>query len=183
MTTQHTAAGLTIGDMAPAFELPATDGATYSLASFTDMPALCVIFSANHCPYVGSWEDRMIAIGREYRARGVAFALISSNDATRIPQDSFEQMRNRAEERGYPFPYLYDEDQSVARRYGATRTPEVFLFDANRTLVYHGAIDSDYEEGPETQPYLRDALDSLLGGRPIAVPETPAVGCTIKLKG
>lgn len=183
MTSQHTLAGLTIGDKAPAFSLPATDGNTYSLTSFADKPFLVVIFSANHCPYVGSWEDRMIAIGREYAQRGVAFVLISSNDATRIPQDSFEQMRKRAEERGYPFPYLYDEDQSVARRFGATRTPEVFLFDQDRTLVYHGAIDSDYEESAGMQSYLREALTSLLGSRPVPVSETPLVGCTIKFTG
>lgn len=182
MTAHDTAATLTLGDKIPRFELPATDGKSYSPASFRDAPLLVIIFSANHCPYVGAWEDRMIAIGREYGGRQAAFALISSNDATKIPQDSFEEMKKRAEERGYPFPYLYDEDQSVARRFGATRTPEVFLFDQDRTLAYHGAIDSDYEEGAETEHYLREAIISLHTGQRVVVSETPVVGCTIKFK-
>ena len=182
MTTQSTTAALALGERAPDFTLPATDGQTYSLSSFAQHPILVVIFSANHCPYVGSWEDRMIALGKEFGAREVAFALISSNDAEKFPQDSFEEMRKRAEERGYPFPYLYDEDQSVARAYGPTRTPEVFVFDRDRTLRYHGAIDSDWEEGPDLQPYLRDALEQILAGQEVTLPETKPVGCSLKLR-
>ena len=110
-----------------------------------------VYHSVNHCPYVSSWEDRLIAIAREYASRGVRFAGISSNDASKQPKDSFEAMGRRVQEQSYPFPYLYDEDGRVARSFGATRTPEVFLFDADRALRYHGAIDSDWEEGPEVQ--------------------------------
>jgi peroxiredoxin len=182
MTTQSTSEALALGEQAPDFTLPATDGQTYSLSSFEGTPILAVIFSANHCPYVGAWEDRMIALGREFGARDVGFALISSNDAERFPQDSFEQMRKRAEEKGYPFPYLYDETQSAAHAYGPTRTPEVFVFDRGRILRYHGAVDSDWEEGPEVQPYLRDALEQLLAGQEVALPETKPVGCSLKLK-
>ena len=182
MPTQTGLAPLALGQEAPDFDLPAIDGQRYSLASFEQKPVLVIIFSANHCPYVGSWEDRMIALGKEFGERGVAFALISSNDAEKFPQDSFEEMRKRAEERSYPFPYLYDETQAAAREYGATRTPEVFLFDEKRVLRYHGAIDSDYEEGPDLQPYLRNALEQVLGGQEVTTAETPAVGCSLKLR-
>jgi peroxiredoxin len=178
----QTVQALTIGAKAPAFDLRATDGQRYSLGSFAGKKLLVIIFSANHCPYVAAWEDRMIAIGREYADRGVAFAAISSSDAEQFPQDSFEEMRKRAEEKGYPFPFLYDEDQSAARSYGATRTPEVFLFDEDRTLRYHGAIDSDFEEGAGMENYLRDALHLLLIGREPMVDETPPLGCVIKLR-
>jgi peroxiredoxin len=112
----------------------------------------------------------------------VAFVAISSNDVSKFPLDGPEKMRERAQERGYPFPYLYDEEQSVARAYGATRTPEVFVFDQERLLVYHGAIDSDWEESSGMQHYLREALNRLLSGQQIYLPETPPVGCTIKWK-
>jgi peroxiredoxin len=182
MTARPTTHALLLGDKAPAFDLPATDGQRYSRNSFRDAPYLVVIFLANHCPYVSSWEDRIITIGKEYGHRHVAFVAISSNDAGKIPQDGFEEMRRRAEEKGYPFPYLYDEDQSVARAYGATRTPEIFVFDQERLLVYHGAVDSDFEEGSGTEHYLREALNSLLSGQRILLPETPPLGCTIKFK-
>jgi peroxiredoxin len=182
MTTPTTIRPLTIGSKAPNFELSATDGQTYALHSFSDKPSLVVVFLANHCPYVGAWEDRLIAIGREYGDRDVAFVAISSNDVSKFPLDGPEKMRERAQERGYPFPYLYDEEQSVARAYGATRTPEVFVFDQERLLVYHGAIDSDWEESSGMQHYLREALNRLLSGQQIYLPETPPVGCTIKWK-
>ena len=173
---------LELGAAAPVFDLPATDGHTYSLASFQDTPLLVIIFLANHCPYVSAWEDRIIAIGREFGQRDVAFAAISSNDAMAYPRDSFEEMRKRAEEKGYPFSYLYDEDQSVARAFGATRTPEVFVFDQERRLRYHGAVDSDYEESAGVQHYLRDALDRLVTAQEVFVAETRPVGCSMKWK-
>jgi peroxiredoxin len=174
---------ITIGDEAPDFVLPATDEKTYSLQSFAASP-LVIIFLANHCPYVAAWEDRIVGIGREYGRKGVRFAAISSNDAEKFPQDSFEEMEKRAKQHSYPypFPYLYDESQSVARDFGATRTPEVFLFDAGGTLVYHGAVDSDFEDGPDTEPYLRRALDQLLAGGKISQPSTQPLGCSMKWK-
>lgn len=178
----QTVQALTIGSKAPTFDLRATDEQTYSLGSFADKKLLVIIFSANHCPYVAAWEDRMIAIGCEYSDRGVGFAAISSMDAQQYPQDSFEEMKKRADEKQYPFPYLYDEDQSTARRFGATRTPEVFLFDEDRTLRYHGAIDSDFEESAGMENYLRDALNLLLIGHEPTVDETPPLGCVIKLR-
>lgn len=182
MATGTSIRTLHLGARAPSFSLPATDGNTYSLQSFADDQHLVVIFSANHCPYVAAWEDRMVAIGHEFESRGVGFAVISSNDVEKFPQDTPEEMRKRAEEKRYPFPYLYDEDQSTARAYGATRTPEVFVFDKERALRYHGAIDSDWEESAGMQNYLRDALFRLLSGQQVTLTETPPVGCSIKWK-
>jgi peroxiredoxin len=175
---QNTISALGLGERAPDFKLKATDGRTYSISSFDGNRALCLIFLANHCPYVAAWEGRIFAIARDYSARGVAFAGISSNDVTRFPQDGPEGMAKR----GYPFPYLHDEAQTTARAYGATRTPEVFLFDKDRRLRYHGAVDSDWEEEANAEPYLRRALDQLLGDRDLTTPETRPLGCTIKLR-
>ena len=179
---QNAVQTLTIGQKAPAFELPATDGRTYSRNSFKDTPFLVIVFLANHCPYVSAWEDRIVAIAQEFRRWDIAFAGISSNDAEKFPQDSFEEMRKRAEEKRYPFPYLYDEDGSVAHAFGATRTPEVFVFDQERLLRYHGAVDSDFEESSGMENYLRDALNRLRTGQTVFLPETPPLGCVIKTK-
>lgn len=183
MTTQHVPNVLTIGAHAPEFDLPGTDGNSYSLESFAGSRALAVIFLANHCPYVSAWEDRILAIARDFADRGAAFVGISANDVDKFPQDAPDEMRKRVEEKQYPFPYLYDEDQSVARAFGAVRTPEVFLFDGERHLRYHGAVDSDWEESATMQNYLRDALNALLftSQEPLQ-DETPVVGCTIKWK-
>ncbi|MGH2441576.1 MAG: thioredoxin family protein [Chloroflexota bacterium] len=174
----HTA--LPIGSPLPTFSLRATDGTVYTLQSFEQSRWLVVIFLANHCPYVGAWEDRLVALGNTFGTRDVAFLAISSGNAETFPTDSLEHMDQRARERGYPFPYLHDHDQSVAREFGATRTPEVFVFDAGRLLVYHGAVDSDYEGEPDTERYLEDALNHLLNGQTVQMPETPVVGCVIK---
>jgi peroxiredoxin len=168
------------GTHAPAFDLPGVDGRTYVLDDFADALALVLIQSCNHCPYVMAWEDRMVAIQRDYGERGVRLVAINSNDAEQYPSDSFGAMRERAREKGFNFPYLYDETQEVARALGSERTPEVFLFDRDRRLVYHGAIDDSRDEDAVSQPYLRDVLDALLEGREPPVTETPPVGCTVK---
>jgi peroxiredoxin len=182
MTVQPTVEALALGSPAPDFALPGTDGRRYALGSFQDRTLLTIIFSANHCPYVAAWEDRIIALGAEFGSRNVGFVLVSSMDASKYPQDSFDEMVKRAREKNYPFPYLYDETQAVARAFGATRTPEVFLFDQDRRLRYHGAVDSDFEEGEDREQYLRDALTALLAGEPVVVPETPPLGCRLTLK-
>jgi len=182
MGTQSVNLALSLGDSAPDVSLPATDGRMYSLASFRDQDCVVMVFLANHCPYVGSWEDRLIALAREYSKRGVSFVAISSSDIATFPADSFDQMRERAEANEYPFPYLYDEGQLIARAYGATRTPEVFVFGQERTLQYHGAIDSDFDAGRDTEPYLRNALEEILAGATISLPNTPPVGCALKLR-
>ncbi len=176
-------AKLKVGSKAIPFALPGVDEEEHSLADYTDKKIIVVIFSCNHCPYVQAWEDRMIQIQQDYAGRGVQIVAISSNDAQKYPDDSFEQMQARAEVRGFNFPYLYDESQEVARLYGAERTPEVFVFDPARVLRYHGAIDDNYDDPAGVkQPYLRDAMEAVLAGQDPAVADTPPVGCTIKWK-
>lgn len=144
---------------------------------------LAVIFSCNHCPYVLAWEDRLIALGLGYKNKGIPFVLINANDADRYPDDSFSEMVKRSKMKRYPFPYLHDEDQSVARAYGATRTPEVFLFHSNGERQYHGRIDDNYENPNAVQSNdFRNALNAVLEGKGCEPPETPPVGCTIKWK-
>ena len=135
---------------APVFDLPGVDGRQHSLDDYADKPALAVVWSCNHCPYVQAWEGRMKAIAGEYAGRGVRLVAVSSNDAANYPQDSFEEMKKRAEREGFSFDYLYDADQSLARSLGAERTPEVFVFDRDRRLVYHGAIDDSRDEAAVT---------------------------------
>jgi peroxiredoxin len=173
---------ITLAAEAPPFDLPGVDGESHSLDDYADAPALAVVWSCNHCPYVQAWEGRMIGLQREYADRGFRLVAVSSNDAEAYPEDSFAAMKERAEAEGFNFDYLYDEDQSVLDAYGAERTPEVFLFDHGRKLVYHGAIDDSREEEGVTQEYLRDAIEALLAGDPPGVSETPAVGCTVKRK-
>lgn len=166
---------------APAFVLPGVDGRDHGLDDYADATALVLIQSCNHCPYVRAWEDRVVALQQEYTERGVRFVLINSNDPAKYPDDSFDNMKVRARETRYPFPYLFDESQAVARQYGATRTPEVFLFDADLTLRYHGAPDDNYDDPAAVkQRYFRDAIEAVLAGRAPAPTETPARGCTIK---
>jgi peroxiredoxin len=167
---------------APPFDLPGVDGRQHALDDYADKPALAVVWSCNHCPYVQAWEGRMIALQQEFGDRGFELVAISSNDADAYPEDSFEAMTARSEEQGFNFDYLYDEDQSVLNAYGAERTPEVFLFDPDRRLVYHGAIDDSREEEGVTQEYLRDAIEGVLAGDELAVSDTPPVGCTVKRK-
>lgn len=168
-------ARLRLGDIAPPFELPGVDGARHSLADFEGMP-VAVVFSCVHCPYVVRWEERLNAIARDYAGRAGLIA-VNSNDHI---GDSFEHMVERAKERGFVFPFVRDETQEVARAYMPSRTPEVFLFDAERRLVYHGAPDSDPYDPENAVPYLRNALDATLEGREPPVATTPPVGCTIK---
>jgi peroxiredoxin len=171
---------LTLATEAPPFDLPGVDGANHSLEEYADTPALAVVWSCNHCPYVQAWEGRMIELQREYGDRGFRLVAINSNDADAYPEDSFDEMQKRAERQGFNFDYLYDEDQSVLRAYGAERTPEVFLFDRDRKLVYHGAIDDSRDESEVSQRYLRVAIEAVLSGEEPPLPETPPVGCSVK---
>lgn len=168
-------ARLTLGASAPWFDLPGVDGRRHTLADFDGMP-LAVVFSCVHCPYVVAWEDRLNDVARDYAGRA-ALVAINSNDHL---GDGFEQMEARAREKGFVFPFLHDESQEIAEAYQPARTPEVFLFDRNRELVYHGAPDSSYQDPEGAVPYLRQALDAVLEGEAPAAAETPAVGCTVK---
>jgi len=169
-----------LGAEAPQFDLPGVDGQSHSLDSYADANVLVLVQSCNHCPYVQAWEGRLSAIASDYADRGVRVVAVNSNDAVSHPEDSFEEMQKRSREQGFTFEYLYDEPQAVARALGAERTPEVFVYDRDRQLRYHGAIDDNRDETGVSQQYLRDALDALLAGSDPAVAQTPAVGCTVK---
>jgi peroxiredoxin len=179
----HRMANLNRGDKALPFTLPGVDGQDHSLADYSAAAAVAVIFSCNHCPYVRAWEDRMVQIQADYLEKEVRFIAISANDAQKYPDDSLAKMKERAQVKGFNFPYLYDETQAVARAYGAERTPEVFLFDRHGQLHYHGAIDDNYEKPSAVRAhYLRHALDAVLTDQTPQTTETRPVGCTIKWK-
>jgi peroxiredoxin len=174
---------LTIGGSLPGFRLPATDGREYSADELCGECATVILFWCNHCPYVVACQDRVIVMQNEYAGRGVRFAAICCNSTLSHPSDGFEAMQVRAVEKGYNFPYLRDESQEVARAFGATRTPEAFLFDARRRLAYHGRIDDNWEDLSQVRRHdLRLALETVLAGRQPDPPETGAVGCSIKWK-
>jgi peroxiredoxin len=169
------------GDPAPEFALPGVDGATHRLADFSKSPLLLTTFWCNHCPYVQAWESRMIELGRKYGPRGVSFVLINSNDDRAYPEDRFEAMARRAKEKGYPFPYLRDESQEVARAYGALVTPHPMLFDRNRRLLFQGRIDDNHERPDRvTHRYLETAIEQALAGKAPAPAELPVLGCSVK---
>ena len=168
---------------APDFDLPGVDGKSHSLAGLKDKKAVVVIFSCNHCPYVQAYEDRIKDIQKDYAGKGVQVVAINSNEADNYPEDSFDNMVERAKEKKFNFLYLRDESQSVARAYGATHTPHIFLFGPDRELKYTGKMDDNWQEPKKVQKrYLRDALDAVLAGKSPAEPETFAIGCTIKWK-
>jgi peroxiredoxin len=169
-----------LGSSPPPFELPGVDGRDHSLEEYAAARALVLVQSCNHCPYVQAWEGRLRAVQADYADRAVRIVAINSNDAERYPEDSLEQMIARARSEDFNFDYLYDESQSVARSLGAERTPEVFVFDPDRGLAYHGAIDDSRSEDAVTQHYLRDALDAVLAREEPPVTETMPVGCTVK---
>jgi len=176
--------GMPVGTPAPPFSLPATDGRTYSLDDLADAEALVVVFTCNHCPYAKAVEDRLVALQRDYTDRGVQLVAINPNDATTHPEDSFERMVERAEAKGFSFPYLRDESQEVARAYDAACTPDIFVFGPDRKLVYNGRLDDSWQD-PEkvTRRDLRRVLDATLEGRPHDLPEVvPSMGCSIKWK-
>lgn len=171
---------LRTGAAAPPFTLPATSGGTVALADLTSAPALVVAFWCNHCPYVRAYEKRFVAWADEARKRGVGVVAINSNDETNYPEDAYPRMVERAREQGYPFPYLRDADQVVAQRYGAQCTPHFLVFDGSFRLQYQGRFDDDREGRNVKQHYLPDAVDALLAGRPPPVPQSWAIGCSIK---
>lgn len=175
---------LELGTRAPDFALPDTEGGTVSLADFDGAPALLVMFICNHCPYVKHLRGALAQLGREYAPRGVGIVGIMSNDVGRYPDDSPEQMRRERRDAGWSFPYLYDETQEVARAYRAACTPDFFLFDRGRRLVYRGQFDDSRPSNgrPVTGRDLRAALDAVLDGRPVPAEQAPSLGCSIKWK-
>lgn len=176
-------AALSLGDTAPPFELPDTEGATHAVGEPGSERATVVYWTCNHCPYAIAWHDRLIEVAREYGDQGVRFLAINSNDAKKYPDDSFEAMKERVKTEGnWPHPYLHDESQEVAKAYGAEKTPHLFVFDQDLRLRYHGAPDADYEDPSQEAAWLRAAIDDLLGGREVEMAESEPVGCTIKWK-
>lgn len=174
---------LSIGSSIPIFSLPATDGKTYGVTDLMGRNATVILFWCNHCPYVIPNQDRVISMQADYIDRGVKFAAICANNSVTHPDDSFLNMQRRAEQMGYNFPYLHDENQKVAREFGAERTPEVFMFTSDGTLCYHGRIDDNHEDVRKARYHdLRDAIESVLAGGIPDPPQTGAYGCTIKWK-
>jgi peroxiredoxin len=171
---------LALGDAVPAFELPDTDGTTWSVTDGDDSQATVVVFTCNHCPYALAWHERILDVARDYVDRGVRLLQINSNDADRYPRDSYDVMRQRVAGEDWATPYLHDETQEVARAFGARVTPDVFLFDSGGRLRYRGAPDSDYRDPGQRAGWLRDALDAVLSGREPTPTETEPVGCSIK---
>jgi hypothetical protein len=159
------------------FSLPDTNGRLHTLA--TGEPTV-VVFTCNHCPYALAWQDRIADVARDYGPRGVRFLAINSNDDSRYPADSYAAMQRRVADEDWPLPYLWDETQGVARAYGARVTPDVFVLDGRRRVVYRGAPDGDYDDPGQRAVWLREALDELLAGREVSRPETPPRGCSIK---
>jgi peroxiredoxin len=175
---------LQIGASAPDFNLPGVDGKNYSLASFKDARFLVVVFTCNHCPYVIGSEERQAKFYNDYASKGVALVGINSNETKDHPGDGFEQMKTRAKEKGFKWPYLRDEKQEVALAYGALRTPHYYVFDQNRKLRYTGRMDDNPRTpGAEKTRELRDAMDALLAGKEPAVPVTNPIGCNVKWWG
>ncbi|MCL6493929.1 MAG: thioredoxin family protein [Ignavibacterium sp.] len=174
---------LKIGSKAPDFNLLGVDNKLYSLPSFADKKILIVIFSCNHCPYVQAYEPRIISMQKEFAEKAVQIVAINSNEDKNYPEDSFEEMIKRSSEKQFNFPYLRDETQEVAKAYGATHTPEIFLFDQERKLRYHGKIDDNWKEPEKVKyQYLRNAIEEVLEGKEVSIPETFSIGCTIKWK-
>lgn len=176
---------LKLGEKAPManVKMKGVDGKEVSIADVTGKNGTLVIFSCNHCPFVKAWETRIAEIGNAYQQKGVGVIAINANDPAEYSEDKYQVMQQRAKDRGFQFPYVVDATSEVARAFGATRTPECFLFDKDGKLVYWGAIDDNHKDAAAVKNrYLRDALDALLGGNPVAIAETKAVGCSIKFR-
>ena len=167
-----------IGDRAPSFALPDTNGISHDLDG---APATVVVFTCNHCPYALAWHERIIEVARDYAGRGVRVLAINPNDAERYPRDSAPEMRARVERDEFDgVPYLRDESQEVARSYDARTTPDVFVLDGDGILRYRGAPDFDHDDPSQNAAWLRGALDAVLDGRAPDPAETAPVGCSIK---
>ncbi len=174
---------LRIGSKAYDFNLKGIDGKFYSLKNFNDKKVLCIIFMCNHCPYVVAVQQRINQIAKDYAYKSFALIGINPNDPAAYPEDSFENMVVRAKEQGYVFPYLFDETQETTHAYDAVCTPDIYLYDEKRVLVYRGRIDDNWkEESAVTRKELRMAIDRILENKPIDFEMIPSMGCSIKWK-
>ncbi|MCU0443617.1 MAG: thioredoxin family protein [Microscillaceae bacterium] len=175
--------GYQVGDTAIDFSLKNIDGKMVSLQDFAQAKGFVIIFTCNHCPYAIANEDRIIALNKKYAAKGFPVIAINPNDPVAYPDDSYDNMKKRAQEKGFNFPYLLDDTQDIAKTYGATKTPHVYLLDKNRVVKYIGAIDDSPKDAKKAKTsHLANAIDALLAGKTIAVSTTAAIGCGIKWK-
>jgi len=175
---------LQIGDTAPDFDLPATDGSRYKLSDLADVKTLVIFFTCNHCPFVIGSDEATRETADKFAPRGVKFVGINSNSKLTYTEDSFEHMVKRMEEQKFPWLYLYDESQDVARAYGALRTPHFYVFDENRKLVYTGrGVDNPQQAELSNVSDLDNALEEHLVGKPVGTPVTNPIGCNVKWEG
>jgi peroxiredoxin len=173
--------GPPLGWPAADFALEGTDSRRYGLADVRGPKGMLVMFICNHCPYVKAVEDRLLRLARELEPRGVQFVAVCSNDSESYPDDAFDKLAARWREKGYGFPYLHDDSQEVARAFGAVCTPDIFVYDQARRLVYRGRIDDSWkDESKVTQRELAAALEAIVEGRPVAKEQRPSMGCSIK---
>jgi peroxiredoxin len=172
-----------LGDAVPEFALPDTDGVVHAVPQDPAPAATVLVVTCNHCPYVIAWNKRLRRAAEDYAERGVRFLGINANDAARYPADSLEAMQRFVRDQAWPYPYLHDEDQSVARALGAEVTPHVFVLDGEHRLVYRGAPDGDHQDESRGAEWLRAAIDAALAGEAPAEAETRARGCSVKWRG
>src|ERR1035437_1663857 len=176
--------GYKVGDIATGFKLKNVDNKMVSLSDYKDAKGYIVIFTCNHCPYAKAYENRIIGLNHKYASKGYPVIAINPNDPKLEPQDSFEGMQQRAKEKGFTFPYMFDEGQKIYPQYGAVRTPHVFVLqkeNGKNIIRYIGAIDDNYSDANDVNHrYVEDAVDALLSGKTIAVATTVAIGCSIK---
>jgi peroxiredoxin len=176
---------LALGGKAPMSDtkMKNVDGKEVSISDVAGPKGTLVVFTCNACPFAKAWEQRIVALGNEYKAQGVGVIAINSNDPAVVADDSYDVMKTRATDRKMGFPYVVDDGSAVAKAFGATRTPEAFLFDGSGKLVYHGTIDDNYQEPEKVEKtYLKDALNAVVTGGSITTAETKSVGCGIKFK-
>lgn len=171
------------GDKATDFKLKSVDGKMYSMADYKDAKGFIIVFTCNHCPFAVKYEDRVIELAKKYKPKGYVLLAINPNDPAAAPDDSYELMKVRAKEKGFTFPYLFDEGQKIYPQYGATKTPHVFLLDKNLIVKYIGAIDDNVEDAKAVKEhYLENAIAALEKGQEPSPATTKAIGCTIKVK-
>jgi len=171
---------LAIGAQGAAFNLKGTDGKMHSLDSLKGAKGTAVVFTCNECPFSKGYEDRLIALAKEFQPKGIGFVAINANDSKIVPGDGFEFMVKRAKDKNLPYPYVLDETQAIATAYGARVTPHVFLLDASGKLVYRGRVDDSLEQDKVTTHDFAAALDAVVSGQPVKVAETKAFGCGVK---
>lgn len=172
-----------IGRTCPSFSLPSVEGKTFSLKDFEQYKVLVVMFICNHCPYVKAIEDRILSLANSFKGQSVGFVAICSNDSSEYPEDSFENIKKRWLEKQYPFPYLYDETQEVAKMFDAVCTPDFFVYNEKRSLSYRGRLDDSWKDATKVKSHeLKKAIDELLFSNSISFEQHPSMGCSIKWK-